>query len=78
VLLHPPIDHLSPLHPNQQTLAGILRAHAGRVRVEDDEPLCVGEEEWIEVGWLFLGRHQSHGQLFEHFPVHLAAGWTFD
>ena len=25
MLLHPPIDHLSPLHPNQQTLAAILR-----------------------------------------------------
>jgi hypothetical protein len=23
---------------------------------------------------LFLGRHQSHRQLFEHFPVHLAIG----
>ena len=23
MLLDPPIDHLSPLHPNQQTLAGI-------------------------------------------------------
>ena len=25
MLLHPPIDHLSPLHPRQQTLAAILR-----------------------------------------------------
>ena len=26
------------------------------------------------MGGLFLGRHQSHRQLFEHFPVHLAIG----
>jgi hypothetical protein len=26
------------------------------------------------VGWLFLGRHQSHMQLFDQSPVHLAVG----